>query len=329
MTRWFDRTFTVGRPLTDAPVLCERLRRSADRLAAVVQGLPPAVLTYRPGGRWSMQEHAGHLFDLEELWDHRLHDFDAGAEVLHTADLQNRKTFDARHNERAIVEVIADFRRVRGALVDRIDRQSPVELARTALHPRLQQPMSVVDLCYFVAEHDDHHLDTMAGIAVSLAAAPIYALELVHDVERAVPRLLAMDDRRTTERPAPGKWSPREIVGHLIDSASNNHQRFVRATFQDDLVIVGYAQDGWVAVQRYQEAPWPDLVALWASFNRHIAHVMTSISAVVRAAPRTPHNLDRMSFKPVPADAPATLDALMEDYVRHLEHHLRQLGLGA
>ena len=91
-----------------------------------------------------------------------------------------------------------------------------------------------------------------------------------------LPRLRDLADDGTTRRPAPGKWSPREIIGHLIDSASNNHQRFVRASFQDDLVFAGYDQDRWVAMQRYQEARWEDLLTLWASFNRHLARVMAS-----------------------------------------------------
>ena len=159
--RWFDRTFELGLDAEVWPTLLKRLRRTPERLAAAVRGWPPELLTRRFEGKWSIQENIGHLFDLEALWDRRLDDYDAGAEVLHPADLENRKTHEARHNERPISEILADFTAARRAIIARLTRMSPAELARTSLHPRLQQPMSVVDLCYFVAEHDDHHLLTI------------------------------------------------------------------------------------------------------------------------------------------------------------------------
>src|SRR5262249_7171602 len=125
--------------------------------------------------------------------------------------------------------------------------------------------------------------------------------------------------------PAPGKWSPREVIGHLVDSASNNHQRFVRAQLQDDLVFPGYEQDRWVAIQDYADAPWNELVTLWAAFNRHIARVMTLVPADVRLRLHARHNLHERAFVPVPPDQPATLDYFMRDYVDHLRHHLRQV----
>jgi hypothetical protein len=327
VTRWFDRTFESGRPIADAPVLFARLRATPDRLESAVAGVPRAQCVFRPDGRWSIQEHAGHLLDLEPLLERRLDDFDAGAAVLTAADLQNRKTDDAHHNDRMLGDVTGEFRRVRAALVDRLARLTGAELARRAVHPRLQQSMTIVDLCFFVAEHDDHHLQAIATIASRVSAMPSYAIELVNDVERAVPRLLAMDDAATLVRPGQGKWSPREIVGHLVDSAANNHQRFVRAQFQEDLVFAGYAQDEWVAVQRYQEAPWADLVTLWASYNRHLARVMAAVPQEARLRSYARHNFDRLAYQAVPAGTPSTLDYFMNDYVRHLEHHLRQLGV--
>jgi hypothetical protein len=154
---------------------------------------------------------------------------------------------------------------------------------------------------------------------------PAYINELRAIVTQATPALLALSDDRTAERPAPAKWSPREVIGHLIDSASNNHQRFVRARFQNDLVLVGYDQDAWVTLQKYQDEPWADLVTLWRAFNVHLAHVMASIPASVRQREHGRHNLHEINWKPVPADKPATLDDLMADYVGHLKHHLRQI----
>jgi uncharacterized damage-inducible protein DinB len=159
--RWFDRKFELGLGADTAPELLERLRQTPERLTEAVRGLPPAVLTLRPEGKWSIQENAGHLFDLESLWDQRLDDYDAGAPELHPADLENRKTHEAAHNDRPISDILAGFGAARRRIVERLASMTPTELARTALHPRLRQPMSVVDLCFFVAEHDDHHLRTI------------------------------------------------------------------------------------------------------------------------------------------------------------------------
>jgi uncharacterized damage-inducible protein DinB len=156
--RWFDRKFELGLSVDMAPELLDRLWSTPERLADAVRGLPVDVMTRRPEGKWSIQENAGHLFDLESLWDQRLDDYEAGAAELHPADLENRKTHEAAHNDRSISEILTDFSTIRGRIVGRLARMSPTELARTALHPRLRQPMSVVDLCFFVAEHDDHHL---------------------------------------------------------------------------------------------------------------------------------------------------------------------------
>jgi uncharacterized damage-inducible protein DinB len=159
--RWFDRKFELGLGPALASELMERLRRTPDRLAEAVRGASPELLTQKRDGKWSIQENAGHLLDLEPLWDQRLDDYDAGATELHPADLENRKTHEAGHNDRSIDQILVEFRAVRARIVDRIARMTPAELSRTALHPRLRQPMSVVDLCFFVAEHDDHHLRTI------------------------------------------------------------------------------------------------------------------------------------------------------------------------
>jgi hypothetical protein len=142
---------------------------------------------------------------------------------------------------------------------------------------------------------------------------------------RAIPRLEAISDADAALPRAPGKWSRKEIVGHLIDSASNNHQRFVRAQFTDELVCDSYDQDAWVRAQRYREVPWSELVSLWALFNLHVARVMAAIPGALRTMPRIRHNLDRVAFRTISASEPATLEFFMHDYVVHLEHHLRQI----
>jgi uncharacterized damage-inducible protein DinB len=323
--RWFDRTFASGRPVSEAPQLLERLRLAPDRIAAALEAAPARIRVYKPDGRWSMQEHAGHLLDLEELWATRLNDFEQGTAVLHPADLQNRRTHEARHNERDLAGLVGSFRTARMAIVDRLQRWSPAEMARLSRHPRLDQPMSVVDLCHFVAEHDDHHLAAATAIAAAASVMPDCAVDLANAVEGALPRLRAIEDDAHGRRPADGKWSPREIIGHLIDSASNNHQRFVRAMFQDTLVFPGYEQDAWVALQRYQDARWEDLLTLWAAFNHHLSRVMAAVPEDVRQRQHLTHNLDRIAMRPVAQGSPATLEYFMEDYVLHLQHHLRQI----
>jgi len=113
-------------------------------------------------------------------------------------------------------------------------------------------------------------------------------------------------------------------VGHLVDSASNNHQRFVRARFQDDLVFPGYAQDDWVRAQRYCDEPWSDLLALTRSFNLHIAHVMETTPENELLRPRIRHNLHEIAWAPVSEGDVVTLEWFMIDYVGHFEHHVNQ-----
>jgi DinB superfamily len=144
-------------------------------------------------------------------------------------------------------------------------------------------------------------------------------------VDLAAGAFVTLQDVHARRRPAPGKWSIKEIVGHLIDSASNNHRRFVEAQGRDDLVFPGYAQDAWVRLQRYQEVPLPELLALWVAFNRHLAHVVRTTPVEVLEQPRTRHNLDEVAWQPVSRNDPVTLAWFVRDYVGHLEHHLAQI----
>lgn len=156
--RWFERQFEFAFPLEQYPNLCVRLRGTPARLEEMVRGCSGEVMIRKPQEKWSAQEHAGHLLDLESLWLQRVGDFVAGGSELTAADLRNRRTHEANHNARALADILAEFRDARKQLVDRVGTIEPDLFGRTLLHPRLKQPMRLVDHLYFVAEHDDHHL---------------------------------------------------------------------------------------------------------------------------------------------------------------------------
>jgi uncharacterized damage-inducible protein DinB len=155
---WFERKFEFRFPADQLPNLCVRLRGTPARMEEMVRGIPRAVLIRKPGEKWSAQEHAGHLLDLEPLWAARVEDFATTAETLTAADLRNRKTHEADHNSRDIGEILAGFRTERQRLLNRLSALPADVSSRSILHPRLQQPMRLVDHLFFVAEHDDHHL---------------------------------------------------------------------------------------------------------------------------------------------------------------------------
>jgi hypothetical protein len=149
--------------------------------------------------------------------------------------------------------------------------------------------------------------------------------DLATTVADTTPWLSGLSDASVTWRPKPTAWNTKEIIGHLIDSAANNHQRFVRAAGQNDLVFPGYAQDDWVRLQGYATEPWSEIVTLWAAYNRHLARVMAAVPSDVRYRKHAKHNMQQLGWQPYSADEPASLDDLMRDYVLHLKHHLSQV----
>jgi uncharacterized damage-inducible protein DinB len=158
---WFERKFEFTFPVELHPNLCARLRGTPARLEEVVRGAARDLLVKKPSGKWSAQEHAGHLLDLEPLWMARVDDYLTGAAVLTTADLTNKKTDDEQHNQRPIDEILAEFRRERAKLLNGVEHIDPAMFTRSIPHPRLKTPMRLVDHLYFAAEHDDHHLATV------------------------------------------------------------------------------------------------------------------------------------------------------------------------
>lgn len=164
---WIERHFTFDLPLSMFPNVLERLRGTPARVRERVEGLAPDRLRTRVGEAWSIQETIGHLIEVEALWIGRLDDFAQGLEQLRPADMSNRRTVDADYNSRDVAVVVAGFRAVRGELVRRLEQLPDEAIGRRAIHPRLSQPMRVLDLMVFAAEHDDHHL---AGITEILKA---------------------------------------------------------------------------------------------------------------------------------------------------------------
>ncbi|MFZ0953882.1 MAG: DinB family protein [Candidatus Sulfotelmatobacter sp.] len=134
-------------------------------------------------------------------------------------------------------------------------------------------------------------------------------------VETAAPKLRKISELEAAKPALPGGWSRKKVLGHLIDSASNNHQRFVRAALQPSLDFPRYDQDGNVDVQAPQEADWPLLVSLWAAYNRYLAHIIARLPAP---------KLETVCR--IGSGEPVTLAFLANDYLTHLLHHLEQIG---
>jgi len=155
---WFERKFEFSFPVELHPNLLARLRGTPARLDETLRGRSHKILINKPEQKWSAQEHAGHLLDLEPLWLARVNDYVAASAQLTATDLQNRKTDDANHNARPLEAILAEFRAARKKLVQRVTELDASLFTRAIPHPRLKTPMRLVDHLYFVAEHDDHHL---------------------------------------------------------------------------------------------------------------------------------------------------------------------------
>jgi len=144
------------------------------------------------------------------------------------------------------------------------------------------------------------------------------AQQLTQTIEAARPRLLSIPDAEAGGKPYPDKWSLKETLGHLIDSAANNHQRIVRMQERADIGPFGYEQLHWVNSQHYQQEAWPQVVEFWYRYNTHLAHIIERVDG------RCLSNTCDVGY-----DKPATLAFVIEDYLRHLNHHLNQIFSGA
>lgn len=135
-------------------------------------------------------------------------------------------------------------------------------------------------------------------------------------IDQVYGQLVTLSPEAAATRPAAGQWSPKEIVGHLVDSAANNHQRFVRLLENGELTFPPYKQENWVRLQSYRTAQWEVLLALWRAYNLHLTHVIRQIPEERRSSPCT-----------IGSNPPVTLEFLVEDYLAHLNLHVTQLGL--
>lgn len=144
-------------------------------------------------------------------------------------------------------------------------------------------------------------------------------------VRMAKPLLEGLNKEAFLQKPIGGGWSKIEILGHLIDSACNNHRRFVLAAHQDDLHFDGYVQDQWVSAQPYHQMEYSLLIQLWVSYNIYISELMDYMSEDLIASKTDKHNFDQIAFRTVPKGSPTNLGYLLTDYIDHLEHHLHQI----
>ena len=140
------------------------------------------------------------------------------------------------------------------------------------------------------------------------------AQQIISLISRVEPQLSRMNHDEMGFKPDPHNWSKKEILGHLIDSAANNHQRFVRAVSNVALRFPTYDQNEWVRIQRYNEMSWSFLVTLWSAYNRHLSHI---IEFIPEDAESSPCNIGK--------EEPVTLEFVVKDYLRHLQHHLKDI----
>ncbi|MEM8483905.1 MAG: DinB family protein [Bacteroidota bacterium] len=161
---WFERKFSFDLPLWMKDNVVERLRGTPARVEERMQGLSAHQLVQQRNGKWSIQEEVGHLLDLEPLWLGRVDDILGGAEEMRVADLENQKTHRANHNTRPLIFLLSALRTQRLALIERVETLPQEAFGLTSRHPRLKQPMRMIDLLFFTAEHDDHHLAVISRL---------------------------------------------------------------------------------------------------------------------------------------------------------------------
>lgn len=160
-TKWFDKKFQFELSQDNYDVILKKLGENPDRIMQRVSSLSEEVLSKKINNRWSIKENIGHLIDLEELHDGRIDDFIEGKKTLRPADLNNKKTDEANHNNKNISQLLIQLKQVRENFIKRMKSIDEKVLMRSSIHPRLNQPMRPIDMAQFVLEHDEHHIQTI------------------------------------------------------------------------------------------------------------------------------------------------------------------------
>jgi hypothetical protein len=143
------------------------------------------------------------------------------------------------------------------------------------------------------------------------------SLSLLKSLLEQIPgRLHAISSSQAAEKRTMSAWSRKEELGHLLDSTANNHQRIVRAQLEDRLAMPGYEQNRWVAIHRYQDRAWPELIELWQALNRQLLSAAESVPEDAWTRTLTIANSD-----------PLTLRFVFDDYLKHMLHHLKHIGI--
>ena len=152
-----------------------------------------------------------------------------------------------------------------------------------------------------------------------------YALQIRQILEKNEPALKMWTDDEMSYKSTPEKWSKIEILGHLVDSAYNNHQRFLRAEKSENYVFNGYDQVEWVVKNDYQNREKNEVIDLFISVNNHLSSMISTLSDPILTKQISEHNFDKISMRTVPKNQSVSLSYLIEDYIFHLQHHLNQV----
>jgi uncharacterized damage-inducible protein DinB len=164
-SKWFERKFDLSFDVEQYSTIYQRLQQAPDTLVTIIQNKPDDILTHQPDGKWSVKEHIGHLALLEPLWRTRIRDILEKKPTLTPTDLENKATSEAGFNNYTIEELIGKFSKERKETLALLDSINVKDQHGTSLHPRMQQPMRIIDIMYFTAEHDAHHMGVIKEIS--------------------------------------------------------------------------------------------------------------------------------------------------------------------
>ena len=165
--KWMQRKFEFNSPPGMMPNLLERMAGTPARLEELINSVDDKILSAKDSNNWSVKEHIGHLTDIEGLHEKRLYEILRGETELTAADMSNKKTNEAGHSLRKAFDLLEEFRKTRSEFVKKLAEMDEGHVLLSAIHPRLKQPMRIIDIAFFTAEHDDQHLAIIRGILKS------------------------------------------------------------------------------------------------------------------------------------------------------------------